>query len=302
MLNIGDATWYHANKPNKQDIEKIKNLYDLHEIIQEDISDLNTQDKIDIYDDAMFLVLHFPKYDVKTNQYYSNEFNVILWKKFIISLTKFKTNHVDKIRKEYEEDIKQGKQEFKHSPYYVLYVMIDVMYDKAINTVANFNQDLQDIESKIFSWQKYNQYLLEKLLIKRRNIIFLKHTFQPQEEILEELNKATIKFYWWDLDVYFEDLQYKHDKIMRIINVSTENIETLSDTYNSLANIKTNSMIAVLTIFTAILWMMTFITGFFGMNVGLPGQNNIWMYLFIVLGMFFVTLMMLLVFKRKKRL
>lgn len=40
---------------------------------------------------------------------------------------------------------------------------------------------------------------------------------------------------------------------MRIINVSNENIETLSDTYNSLANIKTNSMIAVLTIFTAIL-------------------------------------------------
>ena len=78
ILNIGNVSWYHANKPNLQDIEKVKNLYDLHEIIQEDISDLNTQDKIDIYDDAMFLVLHFPKYDTKTNQYYSNEFNIIL--------------------------------------------------------------------------------------------------------------------------------------------------------------------------------------------------------------------------------
>lgn len=150
ILNIGKVSWFHANKPNQQDINKLKNLYDLHEIIQEDISDLNTQDKIDIYDDAMFLVLHFPKYNIKKNQYYSNEFNIILGKNFIVSLTKFKTNHINKIREEYEEDIRQGKQDFKDSPYYVLYVMIDVMYDKAINTIANFNQDLQDIESNIF--------------------------------------------------------------------------------------------------------------------------------------------------------
>lgn len=76
--------------------------------------------------------------------------------------------------------------------------------------------------------------------------------FIPHKEILEELQKALPKFYKEDLDVYFEDLEYKLEKIMNTIAVSFENIESLAETYNSLMTIKTNSMIGVLTIFTAL--------------------------------------------------
>ena len=76
--------------------------------------------------------------------------------------------------------------------------------------------------------------------------------FFPHKDILAELQKALPKFYKEDLDVYFEDLDYKLDKIMTTIAVGFENIESLADTYNSLMNIKTNSMISLLTIFAAI--------------------------------------------------
>ena len=89
-------------------------------------------------------------------------------------------------------------------------------------------------------------------MIKKRNIVSLKHMFEPHKEILEELQKALPKFYKEDLDVYFEDLEYKHDKIMNMISVGFENTDSLAETYNSLMNIKTNSMIGVLTIFAAI--------------------------------------------------
>lgn len=62
VLNIGKMTWFHCSSPSAKDLQEIKNTYDLHEIIEDDISEVNTQDKVDVYDDAMFLVLHFPKY------------------------------------------------------------------------------------------------------------------------------------------------------------------------------------------------------------------------------------------------
>jgi len=98
-------TWFHASNPDTKDLSEIKEKYDLHEIIEDDISEVNTQDKIDVYDNSIFLVLHFPKFNNKTKTYYSNEFNVIIGKDFIISLTSFDTNHVDRIRKEYFEDL-----------------------------------------------------------------------------------------------------------------------------------------------------------------------------------------------------
>jgi hypothetical protein len=85
------------------------------------------------------------------------------------------------------------------------------------------------------------------MLLKKRNIVFLKHLILPQSDIFKEIQKATMNFYEGDLDVYFEDLQYKTDKILSNINVAMENAESLSLMYNTFANIKTNSIISLLT-------------------------------------------------------
>lgn len=299
VLKIGDITWFHIANPSNKDLEEIKNKYDLHEIVEDDISERNTQDKIDIYDDSIFLVLHFPKFNNKTKNYFSNEFNVILWKNFIISITWHETNHIDKIRKEYFDDLKDWDDKFKISVYYLLYVMIDVMYDKVLLALSKFKRDLHDIESGVFQWTKLNQSLIEQLLIKRRNGIVLKHMMLPQQDILSELNKLMLEKYSWELDVYFEDLQYKHDKIMSNINIENENIQTLSDTYNSLMSIKTNSMISVLTIVTAIFGIMTFLTGLYGMNVLLPWQDVSYMFFVMIFMMLVIWISMFLVFKKK---
>jgi Mg2+ and Co2+ transporter CorA len=126
------------------------------------------------------------------------------------------------------------------------------MYDKSIKTLNQSSKDVIALEEQLFRANKLEKTLLENLTIKKRNIVSLKHMFTPHREILEELQKTLPKFYKEDLDVYFEDLEYKLDKIMNTISVSFENIESLADTYNSLMNIKTNSMISVLTIFAAI--------------------------------------------------
>jgi len=91
---------------------------------------------------------------------------------------------------------------------------------------------------------------------------------------LDELQNALPKFYKEELDVYFEDLEYKLEKIMNNIAISFENTESLADTYNSLMNIKTNAMITILTIFSALTGVLTLISGIYGMNITLPGQSN----------------------------
>jgi magnesium transporter len=102
------------------------------------------------------------------------------------------------------------------------------------------------------------------------------------------------------LDVYFEDLVYKLDKIMNTLSVWFENIDSLSDTYNSLMNIKTNSMIGVLTIFAAITWILTLISWIYGMNITLPGQHEPYFFLLLMAIMFVVCIALLGLFKKKK--
>ena len=296
--------WYHAYAPTKEYLDALVEKYDLHEIVEEDILESTVQDKIDVYDNCMFLVLHFPKYNTDSKKYITNEFNIIIGKDRMATLTKYETNRIVKIK-----DIYAGKmsslekdEQFKLSPYYILYELIDEMYDKVLLWLRHFTKDLREIEDIVFEWHAMNKDVLEQIMLKRRNIVTLKHMLKPQDEILDELEHDNdIKHFRWDeLEVYFEDLQYKLDRIMGQITIVSEDIDSLYDTYNALVSMKINSIITILTIFTAILWVMTLVTGFYGMNITLPMAAQPEAVVYIIWWLLLVSVGMLGVFKWKK--
>lgn len=304
ILHFGKTDWISLFDPEKKEINDLVKKYDLHELIEEDLFELTNQEKIDVYEDYMFIVLNFPKYNSDIKKYSLNEFSIILGKNIIVTMTKFDTNHINSIIEEYSEELKtrESDEEFKISPYYILYKVLDTMYDKSIKMLNKSSKDVVALEEQLFSSSKLEKKLLEDLTIKKRNIVWLKHMFIPHKEILEELQKTLPKFYKEDLDVYFEDLEYKLEKIMNTIAVSFENIESLAETYNSLMTIKTNSMIGVLTIFTALTWVLTLISGIYWMNISLPGQSSSYFF-FILMGIMFVVCAWLLrIFKKEKRI
>jgi len=295
---------YYQYAPTKEYLDELVEKYDLHEIIEEDILESTVQDKIDVYDKSMFLVLHFPKYQEGRHKYITNEFNIIIGKDWLATLTKYKTNRIEHIKYTYAKKMEnlEKDEQFKISPYYILYELIDEMYDKVLLGLRHFTRDLRSIEDTVFEKHAMDKSILEQIMVKRRNIVTLKHMLKPQEELLDELEHDNdIKHFRWDeLEVYFEDLQYKLDRIMGQITIVGEDSDSLYDTYNALVSMKINSIITVLTIFTAILWVMTLITWFYGMNISLPFAEQWFAVLYILWWMWCVGVVMLAIFKRKK--
>ena len=295
ILKIGGVKWTHLSKPKDNELQDLIEDLDLHEMVEQDILESSAQDKIDTYDDCVFLIIHFPKYNEKLWKYVSNEMNVILGRDFIITITKYPTNNIEKIRQEYEEEIKEegdDAEEYKISPYYILYKIIDVMYDKILLWLNKFNQDLNEIEKQVFDKNFVDKEFLKTIL--------LKTIITPQEEILVELQKATASFYEGDLDVYFEDLEYKTSKILGQISIIHENIDSISEIFNTITNMMTNTNIGILTVLTVIIWIMTMISGMYGMNIALPLQENPYAFSYLIWGMLFLALATLLIFKKKK--
>ena len=301
QIKIWWTTWIHLVDPDKKQIDKLVDKYDLHEIIEQDFLDFTTQDKIDVYDGCLFLVMRFPKYNTKTKKHFANQMHAILWKDFIITVTSYVTNNVEKIQNQYREEIAEAEddEKFKLSPYYILYKIIDAMYDKVLTGMTKFNQDLVKLEDSTMD-EKLTQQILSELLLKKRSAVLMKHIITPHSEILSELQTATMNFYEWDLDVYFEDLQYKTDKILSLVSIAYENTESLFDVSDTLTTIKTNKTISILTIFTVILWILTRISWLYGMNVDLPAQHLFWVFWRLLWGMILIAIITMIYFKLKK--
>ena len=303
VLKIWKIKRIYLTKPNQQEIQETIKGLDLHEMIEQDILEPNAHDKIDIYDDCIFLIIHFPKYNEKLGKHISNEMNIILGKDFIITITKYPTNNIEKIRQQYEEEIREegaDAEEYKVSPYYILYKIFDVMYDKILLSLNRFNLDLMEMEKQVFDKSFVDANLLRKVLIKKRNAVLLKTIITPQEEILVELQKATAHFYEWDLDVYFEDLEYKTSKILGHISIIHENIESIWEVFHTLTNMMTNTNFGILTVLTVVIWVMTMVSGIFGMNVQLPLSSNPYAFLILIGIMLGLAAVIIRVFKKKK--
>lgn len=302
QIKIWWVTWTHLVDPDKKQIDKLVDKYDLHEIIEQDFLDFTTQDKIDTYDDCLFLVMRFPKYNTKTKKHFVNQMHAILGKNFIITVTSHTTSNVEKIQNQYREEIAEAEddEKFKLSPYYILYKIIDVLYDKVLTWMTKFSQDLVKIEDQAMDANSITQDIISELLAKKRSAVLMKHIITPHTEILTELQTATMKFYQWDLDVYFEDLLYKTDKILSIVSIAHENTESLFDVLDTLTTMRTNNIISVLTIFTVLLWILTWISWLYWMNVNLPMQNMAWVFWRLLWGMILLTIVTMVYFKRKK--
>jgi len=173
ILHFGNIDWIHLFEPQKDEILELVKKYDFHELIEEDLLELTNQEKIDVYEDYMFIVVNFPKYNAENKKYFLNEFSIILGKNIIVTMTKFDTNHIKSIIDEYSEELKtrESDEEFKISPYYILYKILDTMYDKSIKMLTQSSKDVANLEEQLFASNKLEKTLLESLTIKKRNIV-----------------------------------------------------------------------------------------------------------------------------------
>jgi Mg2+ and Co2+ transporter CorA len=67
----------------------------------------------------------------------------------------------------------------------MLYEIIQAMLEKMFRVSANVGKDIKTIENKVFD--ETSSSLVKDIMIKKRNIVVLKHMFKPQISVLKML-------------------------------------------------------------------------------------------------------------------
>ncbi len=83
--------------------------------------------------------------------------------------------------------------EIKISTGYILYEITQAMLEKMFNVIKNIKLDIRQLETKVF--ETGNTGLVKDIMIKKRNIVVLKHMFKPQVIVLKQLENAINEMY-----------------------------------------------------------------------------------------------------------
>jgi magnesium transporter len=135
----------------------------------------------------------------------------------------------------------------------------------------------------------------------KQEIINYRKVIKPQRPTLRMLERAVQRYAPEDLEIYFDDIVDKNERIWDSLENYKEVAEALEATNESIITHRLNDMLALLTILSSVLLPLTLITGFYGMNIdNLPfARNGVASLIFLLFLM--VTLAVGVLFYVRKR-
>ncbi len=264
-LQIGKTQWIHIQEPNKEIINQLAQEYGFHEVIVDDLIEINAQSKIDSNSKHFFLALTFTKYLESEQRYIFNELDVIIWDTYIITTTSLESNGINTLFETFKNQSDPTEGSEKGSPYYILYRIIDIFYDKTIKSLGMSGKKLLEIQENIASKKGENE-VVEDLMNEDLNKIFIKHNFLSQQDVMDDLIEHVDNLHAKQLNVYFNSLKVKLSRIVSTINILTEKNDSLMSAYNTFTGIKNNKSVTRLTFVNAIFMPLTLIAGIGGMS------------------------------------
>lgn len=289
--------WYHVLNPSEENLLFLKEKFDFHPLDIEDCRSKTQRPKIDTYEDYYFVILHFPYFD-KVNKFLKTKEVKLFWgKDFIITVG---NSHwvIRDLFNRCKENIDFKEEFLPATSDKLLYRLLEKLLSETLILLSKINYEIDQINKDLF--QKKAVKTIERISVTRKNIILLDTIFKPQLRLFSKFESGSIEGFAEDMEEYWGNILDYYQKIWDLVEDNEELIEGLSKTFDSLQANRTNEIMKVLTFISTTLLPLTFITGLYGMNVGLPLDNDPNAFWLIIGFMLVIVVLLIYYFKQKK--
>jgi magnesium transporter len=272
-LSANGLTWVHINEPGVPEAAWLAQHFpQFHELDIEDVLSKRQRPKIDEYPDYLFVVLHFPFYDKSVQRLNAAELDLFLGKDFLVTLPNVELLPVTYLFRRCEDDPERREELFSKGSGYLLYHILDDLFDYCFPILDKIATKLDAIEDDMF--EGWAEEIVRDISNAKQEIISYRKIIKPERATLRVLERHTQRFLPEDLELYFDDIVDAAERIWDLLDNYKEVIEALESTNESVISHRQNDVLRLLTVISVIMLPLFVITGIFGMNVLFPGEGT----------------------------
>src|SRR6478752_10171513 len=274
-LSANGLTWIHLDPPiDPETVNALRERFGWHPLDVEDVLSKRQRPKVEDYldDGYLFGVLHFPAYDKNVQRLNAGELDFFLGPDYLVTLSNVDLLPVTRLFNHVQEDERFREQLFSKGSGRLLYEVLDDLFDYCFPILDKIAYKLDSIEDDIED--RRSEEIVTDISKVKQEIISYRKIIKPQRPALRLLERHIERFLPEELELYFDDLVDASERIWDLLDNYKEVVEALESTNESLISHQQNDILYVLTIFSVVMLPLTFLTGFFGMNVHFPGFNS----------------------------
>jgi magnesium transporter len=268
-LEAHGLTWLNIEAPTELETAWLAEHYAFHHLDLEDVLSRRRQrPKIDTYADYLFIVLHFPRFDKRTGRLQPAELNIFVAADLVITLPNEPLKALSGLWSRAERSASARDEVMSKGSGYLLYEIVDTMYDYCFPILDKIGFKLDRIEDALFE-DSVAEDMVRDISNAKQEIINYRKIVKPQRPTLGLLERSCQRYAPSDLELYFDDIVDKSERIWDLLENYKEVAEALEATNESVITHRLNDIIRVLTIMSAIVLPLSLIASIYGMNIDL---------------------------------
>lgn len=291
------VTWINVDSVTEPGLlENFGRVMGFHALMLEDILNTDQRPKFEDYGSYIYIVVKMLDYDVKKNEIETEQLSLILGPNYVISFQERAGDFFDPLRERIRKSLGRIR---KMGTDYLAYAILDIIVDHYFVVLEKLGEKIEQLEDVVVA--NPGQDTVRAVHAVKREMIFVRKSVWPLREVVTSLQRSESALIRESNAAYYRDL---HDHIMQVtdgVDTFRDLLNGMLDSYYSTITTRTNSVMKVLTLFSAIFMPLTFITGIFGMNFrNFPELD--WHYGFqgSLIMMAIVIALMFAIFKWKK--
>lgn len=291
-------TWIDLESPSKEEVREVMQEYNLHPLAADELLAPTLRPKVDMYNDMIYLIMHFPAvYHTHSNSG-AQEIDFIIGKDFLITTHYELVDPLHEFSKVFEVKSILDKSDIGNHAGFLFFYIIKELYRILVIELDHIDEQLEDIEDRIFKGEETE--MVERISRVNRDLLNVRQAIRPHKEVLDSFEHAGKRFFGSEFEYHLRAIVGEYYKVYTILEGHKETLLDLRDTNDSLLTTKTNETMKVLTIAALVAYPPAIIAGIFGMNVITPVDRYDNGFLIIIILMLTTSLSFLIFFKLKK--
>lgn len=282
---------------NVEIVEGIGKIFDIHQLVLEDILNTHQRPKFEEYEDHLFIVLKCLLPDNGQFSVNYEQISLLVFKNYVFTF-KEKT---DDLLQTVQQRIKSSKGRIRSlGTDYLTYAILDTIVDQNFVLMDLLDDEITLLEDRLLTSEP-TQDTLHAIQRIRREIISIRKHVSPVRELMTAMLRSETELINEKTYLYLRDVADHAIRVVESIESYRDILTGLLEIYISSVSNKMNEVMKVLTVFASIFIPLTFIAGIYGMNFEyMPELKWQWAYPALWIAFIVITVALLVYFKRKK--
>ena len=283
--------WVDVSDPSDEDLTCLGEQFRLHPLALEDVRNRQQRPKLEHYPTHAFLVAYTA--DLQ-------EVDFFIGPSWVISVRESEDGRpvwsVDSARLRFERTRPDPPTSGS-----LIYVLLDELVDGYFDATEKAEDELEELEDRIFSEQLRNEGAVQQQLFDvRRRLLLFRRAVVPLREVLASMLRGEVKWIDEHTITYLQDV---YDHVLRAVDQLDSQRELMGnavDAHLAIISNRMNGVMKRMTSWGAILLGSTLVAGIYGMNFDhMPELHWRLGYLWAIGWMVVITVVGYWYFRRK---